>query len=646
MNIHEQPHCGNGANTPAWDQTEYDDDISRVAALPEERWAAEIALLLKKYKAFDIGRQLLKKHIKEAHARVAKMERDKARKAREEAREASAAGAAPVAKVAGVRPRILAPYPDGPRAGVMRLLDKMLTTDEAEPPMRDLYWALTEPRMSAPVGVHLLTSESANAEEEAGCVKRLPPPPILSLIPHEKYSLGLLIEKHVEFYKLIEKKNGDIIEVTVALPQPFIEAYLAYRDSNLPRVWTIATMPMVLPNGKILATNGLDRKSKILFHIEPGIVELLPKGEITDADILAAMNFLADEWLCDVLTDYDGKCVLISMAMSILQRTLFRERPCFSVTAGKAEGGKTTAVNMVCLAALGIPAPAAAWSMVEEERRKALFALARQGLAFVAWDNIKRGAAISCPHFEKMLTAEIIGDRVLGTSDNETPPSLIIFVFTGNDITMKGDLASRTLLCRIVVDRPDPANREFKHPAPLEWTRDHRAEILKALYVIMMGNPRAKQAKKDRKPAKTRFKDWWASIGAAIEHAAKLAGHEVDFDQLIALSKSEDEETLTLVDGLRALDTLATKNNSAASYTASLVRGWADDYGTEPATLKNFLKPRRDGTLTTPMVTATLGSHTDEPVDVGDEIWILKAKRDPHTEVKEYRIEKRKRKAE
>jgi hypothetical protein len=527
----------------------------------------------------------------------------------------------------------------------MRLLDRTLTTEEPEPPMRDPYWALTEPRMSEPVGVHLLTADTVNADDDGDSAKRLPPPPILSLIAHDKYSLGLLIEKHIEFYKIIKTKSGDEVEVTVALPQPFIEAYLAYRDSKLPRVWTIATMPMVLPNGKILATNGLDRKSKILFRIEPGIVELLPKGEITDADILAAMNFLTDEWLCDVLTDYAGKCVLISMAMSILQRSLFRERPCFNVTAGKAEGGKTTVVNMVALAATGICAIAAAWSMVEEERRKALFALARQGLAFVAWDNIKRGTAISCPHFEKMLTADVIGDRVLGTSDNETPPSLIIFVFTGNDTTMKGDLASRTLLCRIVVDRPDPASREFKHPEPLEWTRDHRAEILRALYTIMMGNPRAKQAKKDRKPAKTRFKDWWSSIGAAIEHAAKLAGHEVDFNQLIALSKSEDEETLTLVDGLRALDALATKNNSAASYAASLVRQWADDYGPDPATLKNFLKPRRDGTLSTPMVSATLRSHIDEPVDVGDEVWTLKAKWNAHTETKEFYVHKRKREA-
>ncbi|MFO1125758.1 MAG: hypothetical protein U1E25_11035 [Methylocystis sp.] len=38
------------------------------------------------------------------------------------------------------------------------------------------------------------------------------------------------------------------------------------------------TMPIMLPNGELLATNGLDKKRKIVFRIEPDIVKLLPKG--------------------------------------------------------------------------------------------------------------------------------------------------------------------------------------------------------------------------------------------------------------------------------------------------------------------------------------------------------------------------------
>jgi hypothetical protein len=270
-----------------------------------------------------------------------KKEAEERAKARKECEAARARGE----KAADGRLRVEAPYPDGPRAGVMRLLDKALATEEAEPPMCDLYWApTTEARMREPTGVHLLTADSANAEEK-GEGTRLPPPPILSLVAHDKYSLGLLIEKHIEFYKITETKSGDIIESEVALPEAFVNAYMAYRDSSLPKVWSIATMPIVLPNGEILAKDGLDRKRKILLRIDPGIKGLVPQDKVTGAEIVEAMNFLTDEWLCDVQTDYAGKCVLISMALSVLQLGLFRERPMYSVRAGK-----TTVTNTVSCA--------------------------------------------------------------------------------------------------------------------------------------------------------------------------------------------------------------------------------------------------------------------------------------------------------
>jgi hypothetical protein len=653
MSIHPDNHFdntskGNGAsgNTGAFDQDEYDFDIARVAALPLEKQDIERKKLAEKYAVFGIKLATIKKQVKEACDKLAADERARVRKEREAQR-------ARGEKAADGRVRCEAPYPDGPRTEVMRLLDKALTTEEAEPPMRDLYWAPTEARMRAPTGVHLLTAESANAEEE-GEVKRLPPPPVLSLVPHDKYSLGLLIEKYVEFYKIIEMKNGDTMEVAVALAEAFVNAFLAYRNSKLPRVWTIATMPIVLPNGEILATDGLDRKRKILSRIDPGIRELLPQGKITGAEIVEAMNFLTDEWLCDVQTEYAGKCVLISMALSILQRALFSARPMYNVTAGKAEGGKTTATNMVSCAVTGSPAAAAAWSNDPEERRKTIFALSRQNLPMVVFDNIPRGYSISCSHLEKALTAEVIEDRVLGTSDTEVAPSSTIFIITGNATTTKGDLASRTLVCRIVVDRPDPANREFRHPEPIDWTLDHRGEVLKALYTILLGNPRLAQKKKDRTAAKTRFKDWWASIGAAIEHAAKLvsdelenagkAGHTVDFGELIALSKGEDEEASSLVEGLEALDRFAAKEKHGVSFPASLVAHmWLTSCGEDGEILKSFLRCKPDGTLPTKTVSARLRAHVDEPVDVGGEVWTLKMSMNTVSEVMEFHVHKRKR---
>jgi hypothetical protein len=62
-------------------------------------------------------------------------------------------------------------------------------------------------------------------------------------------------------------------------------------------------------------------------------------------------------------------------------------------------------------------------------------------------------------------------------------------MFTGNNIAPKGDLASRSLQVRLDIDRIDPENRDFRHPDPTGWTRANRGKILRALYVILLGNP-------------------------------------------------------------------------------------------------------------------------------------------------------------
>jgi hypothetical protein len=63
--------------------------------------------------------------------------------------------------------------------------------------------------------------------------------------------------------------------------------------------------------------------------------------------------------------------------------------PGFSIIGGKRGGGKTTTLNMVSTATLGTPAPAAAWSTNEEERRKALLSYFLEDDPFVVFDNIK-----------------------------------------------------------------------------------------------------------------------------------------------------------------------------------------------------------------------------------------------------------------
>ena len=288
------------------------------------------------------------------------------------------------------------------------------------------------------------------------------------------------------------------------------------------------------------------------FIIQEELRAVIPqRKDCTPERVKAAMEFLCDEWLVDVATDYVGKCTIIAAALTLIERSLLPDRPCFFVTAGRRGGGKTTTLTMLIMAVTGLRPAAAAWSTNEEERRKALMSYFLYGVPYILWDNIARGTQISCPHIEKSCTSAYYSDRKLGVSEMVCTAASTIHFFTGNNIGARGDLASRSLHIRLDVDRVDPENRPFKHPDPIGWTENHRAEILAALYTILLGNPQLKAARDAE--GKTRFKMWWRLVGSAVENAAKLAGQELDFQKLFVTQEEDDEESASLADVLEVL---------------------------------------------------------------------------------------------
>ena len=455
---------------------------------------------------------------------------------------------------------------------------------------------------------------------------KLPPPEQWIIKRMNEMELAEMIEQYIDF---VDNKGR-----SVHLPMQFVRHYLQrHRDDTLPTLVAAATLPIVLADGVLLAPEGLDRLRGIEFNIPRELMAEIPKrNECTNEAVRGAMRFLCDQWLCDVATDYPGKCTLIALALTIIERSLLPDRPTFFVTAGRRGGGKTTTIIMLIMAVTGIRPAASAWSTNEEERRKALLSHFLTGAAYILWDNIARGTQISCPHIEKSCTSAYYSDRRLGVSEMVATAASTIHLFTGNNIGPRGDLASRSLHIRLDVDRPDPENREFKHPDPVGWTEDNRGEILRALYTILLGNPTLKIARDA--PSKTRFKMWWRIIGSAVEHAANLHGAgpkdaaEVDFQQLFLEQEEDDEESASLADALAAMaEEWPKKKEFKAAEVATIIN--ESSLNQRGATLSEFLFPGAPFgfTATAKSTGKRLKSHLDGPVKGGDRTFVLRAKR-------------------
>ncbi|MCK1480115.1 hypothetical protein IVB27_36625 [Bradyrhizobium sp. 197] len=428
----------------------------------------------------------------------------------------------------------LRPEVDGELVPTVTFLDGVLVNDPSEePPMRNASRALVRVEEKEPWALHQFTSGTANAAGEDTETMRPPAEPVL--VELTTTGVELLLENYVRW--VAQKQNGTTY--FAALPKPFIIALMEYANSAIPVVRAINTSPLVTIPGRVIDGVGLDRRTGLVHRIDPVLRACLPARKPTDEEIKQSLSFLLDEWLVDVALDRAGKCIAIMLALTLLQRALLPERPAFFVTAGQRGGGKTTLIMMIISAVLGRRPAAAAWSDSVEERKKALFSYLRQGVATLVWDNIARGSTISCPHIEAALTATEISDRVLGVSDFETVPASTVQIFTGNSIAPRGDMASRSFVLPLDVDRPDPENRDFKHADPLAWTQANRTRILSALYTILIGGALQRP---DGQVPKTRFKFWWGLIGWPVEYAAGLLGMNLDCTELLRSGEAGEEE--------------------------------------------------------------------------------------------------------
>ena len=358
----------------------------------------------------------------------------KERKERETAKQKATMASSEDGRI--VRPR---PEPDGELLPTVRFLDDVLASDQREePPMRDASGNLVEVRVREPWSLHLLTADGTNAVAEEGEIMKAPPEP--GLVQLTPTGIELLVENYVRWS--VQKKNTCYFG---ALPRAFIDGLREFSPSSIPIVRAINTAPLVTMSGYVIYGVGLDRNTGLLHQIDPLLYACVPSEPLSEQGVRDALNFLLDEWLVDVALDRVGKCIAIMLALTIIERALLAERPAFFVTAPQRGGGKTTLVHMIVLAVLGRRAAAASWSKNPEERKKALFSYFRQGVAALAWDNIARGSAISCPHIEAALTAPEISDRVLGVSRVEVVASTAVQIFTGNSIAPRGDMASWSL---------------------------------------------------------------------------------------------------------------------------------------------------------------------------------------------------------
>ena len=444
----------------------------------------------------------------------------------------------PIGRTADPRPRIAVPDTDQDWLPQMVINNDVLGVSPAsKPPTRNIDGTMTRARKLSLPNLHAFAHSEADGND-------LPAPEQWTLRQMNEMEVAELIEQHIDYVD----ENGR----SVHLPMPFVRHYVNRDDGALPTVVAIATLPIVLGDGSLLAPDGLDRDRGIIFEIQKELRAVLPRRQdCTAAAIREAMEFLCRRMALrrrhrlyrqvhpDCRRAHPDRALAAAGPAGLLRH----RRP--------ARRRQDHDAQMLIKAVTGDWPAAAAWSSNEEERRKALLSYFLSGVSYILWDNIPRGAQISCPHIEKVLHRRPIIPTASSASPRWSRPRhrpSISSPATISDRAAISPPAASISASPSIARTPKIAISSIPirsaGPNPIAPTSCARSTpSCSAIRCSQSAAPKAK----------TRFKTWWRLVGSAVEHGAKLIGQQLDFQELFTSQEEDDEEAASLADALAVM---------------------------------------------------------------------------------------------
>lgn len=292
------------------------------------------------------------------------------------------------------------------------------------------------------------------------------------------------------------KKKGEEYELSpIDVPVDVVKGLADATDypSILPLVGITQT-PTLRPDGTVLDATGYDSSTGIYFAAPKGLIWPVIADQPSKADAEVALKALAEVFIDFPFLHPTHYSVAIAAVLTAVARPAIKgATPLFLFDATTPGSGKGLLAHAVSLISTG----GAAGVMVqtrEEETEKRITSVLAAGSRVILLDNIDRplgGAAM-----DAAITSEVWQGRLLGKSEMIRLANDALWIATGNNIEVKGDLARRCLRVYLVPDTEKPDERvKFVHPDLLGWIKQHRGRLVGAALTllrayIVAGSPR------------------------------------------------------------------------------------------------------------------------------------------------------------
>jgi len=385
---------------------------------------------------------------------------------------------------------------------------------------------------------------------------------------------------------------------TVAQVAPIAAATIlcARRTHSVRVLEAVTTAPVFLADGSILQARGYNAAARVF--LEPSVAVDVPDDPSQDdaraavsvfARILGGYSFASpadfSSWLAALLSP------LVKAA------TANAPAPLFCISASSPGAGKTLLADVIAQIITGgrnvenspyNPRDIAEWG-------KRLTSFVKAAAAVRAFDNV---TTLGDENLDRLLTASIWSDRILGGSESPPLPIVTTWLATGNNIEPRGDTVRRVLMVRLEVLSERPQERDgWAYDLAGGYALKHRGELLSAALTILRAFHVAGRPPQSL-PSWGSFSDWSHLIRGALVWAGCADPFLTQRRASLELNEPENEAHdfwIGIIDGSDGLaGTIAATANKRDAQSALGLRETITSH-TLPNLLRRFIDKPRGG---------------------------------------------------
>jgi hypothetical protein len=374
--------------------------------------------------------------------------------------------------------------------------------------------------VSAGALVHM---ESVSGDLAAAAADEDSPLPV-SASPLNPAALAGLLAEHAYVYRLRARRGdqggAETFEEEVMPGREILSSVLAGKTwPKVPALRGVIGAPVLRRDGTLLQRPGYDPTTGLYLASKVQLPEVPDKP--TGEQVQAARDFLLHRFLCDFpwSSAADRANYLALLATPILRHYTRSLTPFAVIDATMPASGKTilTGGPGMLYGQRVLP-----WTYSEEELRKSITAVLAEQVGVVVFDNLAEGTVIDSAILAQLVTGGVWADRQLGSSRTIATVNDRLWMATGNNLQVGGDMASRTVRIHLDPNMPRPEQRDqsgFGIPHLDQWITAPANQLIVLWHLLVLvldwtghGAPKAAGM------SMRQFTPWAQSLGGFLAH--------------------------------------------------------------------------------------------------------------------------------